>query len=561
MNVAVDSEKKRFKVSFKKLKKIKKRWIVLGVAAVLLLSFFLRPGGSAAADSRYRVVPVERRDITVSVNAASTASPLDSYAVLALVKGDVLEAPFEEGDVIQADAVLYEIDNKDADSVIRQSENALVSAQTGLEQSRLALENAQRSLGSTADLYSDMTFKSRCAGKVTKLYYKAGDTVAAGMVVAEVVDSATMILEVPFHAQNAANLTVGQSATVTVSATGDVLFGAVTEVSGAELVGVGGILTRQVSISVTNPGGLTETHTGTAVVGDYACSGPGRFVNNAAKTILARASGDIRTVHVKEGDLVSDGQAIMTLDTKDVDKQLSSAQNAVKNAELTVSSAEKSLENAEKGLLDANDSLDNYVIKSPIAGTVVEKNFKVGDTIDATSATTVMAVVYDLSALEVVLSIDELDISKIQIGQNVTITADALPGETYTGVVKRIGINGMASGGVTSYPVTVRITDFGRLLPGMNVTADIQIENAKNLLTIPLAAVSRGNTVLVADPAAKGDTDDGVPAGYRRIVVTLGRSDDEYIEVVSGLAETDSVAIDTSITTLMDMMTMTGPQG
>ncbi len=74
------------------------------------------------------------------------------------------------------------------------------------------------------------------------------------------------------------------------------------------------------------------------------------------------------------------------------------------------------------------------------------------------------------------------------------------------------------------------ITDIGELKPGMNVTADIQIENLEEVLTIPLSAVSRGNTVIIKDEESKGDEEDGIQKGYRRVEVELGSNDDNYVE-------------------------------
>ena len=202
----------------------------------------------------------------------------------------------------------------------------------------------------------------------------------------------------------------------------------------------------------------------------------------------------------------------------------------MKNAELALENTKNSYESMKKNLEDAQEMLEDYSITSPISGTVIEKNFKVGDTIDATTSATVMAVVYDMSALEVELQVDELDISKIKVGQEVEITVDALDGAVFNGSVSRVGIDGIVAAGVTSFPVTVMITDIGELKPGMNVTADIQIENLEEVLTIPLSAVSRGNTVIIKDEESKGDEEDGIQKGYRRVEVELGSNDDNYVE-------------------------------
>ena len=79
---------------------------------------------------------------------------------------------------------------------------------------------------------------------------------------------------------------------------------------------------------------------------------------------------------------------------------------------------------------------------------------------------------------------------------------DAVEGQTFTGVVDNVSINGTTAGGATSYPVTILIKDYGDLKPGMNVSATIEGDRVPNALCIPVDAVNRGNTVTVPGPGA-----------------------------------------------------------
>ena len=180
---------------------------------------------------------------------------------------------------------------------------------------------------------------------------------------------------------------------------------------------------------------------------------------------------------------------------------------------------------------------------------------------DTASGAKVMAVIYDMSYLTLTLDIDELDIGSIKVGQKVSIEAEALPGKTFAGYVDRVGVNGTVAAGVTTYPVSVIVEDYQDLLPGMNVTAEVIIEEAGGVLCVPISAVSRGNTVLVVDHESKGDTANGVPVGYRQVEVTTGRSTDEYIEILSGISEGDEVGVSTATTSLMEQMMMGGGGG
>lgn len=145
------------------------------------------------------------------------------------------------------------------------------------------------------------------------------------------------------------------------------------------------------------------------------------------------------------------------------------------------------------------------------------------------------------------LSVDELDISSIAVGQQVSVTADAVEGTVYQGVVTKVSVAGTSSGSATTYPVTIRIDETDGLLPGMNVDASITLNSAEDVLAIPSAALNRGNTVLVTadSPSAANGTLSEVTGTegeeYYSVTVEVGTSDSSYLEITSGLQEGDTV--------------------
>lgn len=174
---------------------------------------------------------------------------------------------------------------------------------------------------------------------------------------------------------------------------------------------------------------------------------------------------------------------------------------------------------------------------------MVTKTAKVGDKIEGGSTGT-LCTIYDLSYLEMTMAIDELDIGQVAVGQSVRITADAVPDQTYSGTVTKVSVAGTTSGGITTYPVTVRIDETDGLRPGMNVDAEIVIESRDNVLAVPSGAVNRGDTVLVTadSPSAANALDREAPEGYVYVQIGTGVDDDSYVEITSGLQEGDTVA-------------------
>ena len=140
--------------------------------------------------------------------------------------------------------------------------------------------------------------------------------------------------------------------------------------------------------------------------------------------------------------------------------------------------------------------------------------------------------------------------------QTLSNKVDNIITQTFEGVVDKVSINGTTTNGFTNYPVTIIIEDYGDLKPGMNVSAEIIGEEIPNALCIPVDAVERGNTVTVPGPGALSE--DGLSVvdvtKLETKEVTLGRSDDEYVEVTGGLEAGDVVLIRNQASTLMDMM-------
>ena len=491
-----------------------RRIVILAVVALGAYWFFLRPKQSGApVMGQYTPDTVQRRSLTTAVSGTGTVTPIESYYLKPLVTGEVLEAPFEVGDRVEKGDVLYRLDAKDAEMSIQQAE--------------LTVRQAQKSYD---DLAANLTVRAGGAGVVQKVLVQRGDLVSPGTPIAEIADTSNLTVVLPFHSADAQGIAPGQSAQVTVAGTLETLPGTVESVSTADLVGTGGALVRHVKVRVSTPGALTSANSATAQVGDIACAGGANFEEALRQTVVAQASGEVTGVSVTAGSAVSAGSTLVSLGG-------TAAQSSLEDLSIA-------LENARLSLQRAQDALENYTITAPISGTVIEKNVKAGDNVNNIESGS-LAVIYDLSYLKLEMNISELDLSKVKGGQRVDITADAIPGEVFEGRVDRVSINGTTTNGFTTYPATILLEDYGGLNPGMNVSADIVVEQVENALSIPAAAVQRGDTVLV--PLEGCLSPDGAtvidPTRTEERTVTLGGGDGEYVEITSGLNEGDAVLV------------------
>lgn len=500
-----------------------RRWIVLCVLAVAVIgggtAFLSRTRAKAAkAETTYTTASVEKRSITNALTGSGTLQPADSYTVTTLVSGEVLSDTFEEGDIVEKDQLLYTIDSSDVSTTETQ-------AQTNYTQ-------ALKAKYPMADI----------SGTVSEVYVSNGDAVSAGTELCRISASNDLTIDFQFSYAKDGDFYVGQPAKIYLNGYAGYIDGTVAQIGSSSVANGTGMKMTTVRVKAANPGLVSGDCTASAVVGNYTSYGQTTVKVGTGSTITASASGKVSGLTLIPGDSVSSGQRICTITGDSVDNQF---------------------QNAKASLENAQDRLDDYMVTSPITGTVVEKTVKAGDNVGTGSnSNNTLCIIYDLTYLEMTLNIDELDIDNVEVGQTVNVTSDAKEGQTFTGVVTKVSVVGTTSGGTTTYPVTVRIDNTDGLRPGMNVDAEIVLSSADGVLAIPSLAVNRGDTVLVTSdsPSAVNALEQEAPEGYAYVQVTTGVSDDSYIEITSGLQEGDTVAYLRTASSGSDMM-MSGMPG
>ena len=408
--------------------------------------------------------------------------------------------------------LLFALNSSDA-------QNNVDRAEISVAQAKMAYQQAKEALNSVASI----------SGTIQELYVHNGDSVNAGAQIAKITSSMDLSIDFLFPYASPTDFYVGQAATVYIGNYDAPVSGTVDSVSNSTSITSNGLSAVSVRVKLANPGAVSDSFTASARIGNYASYGQTPINLGGATIVYAGASGTIQGLNKLAGSTVKQGETLCTVESEN-------ARDQIKNAKLN-------LENAQLAASMAADSLNDYNIDSQITGTVIEKNFKVGDKVEGMNSGS-LAVIYDMSYLKLEMAVDELDIGKVAVGQTVEITADAVEGQTYTGVVTKVSVAGTTTGGITTYPVTVRIDEADGLLPGMNVDAEIVLEQESGVLAVPSAAVNRGNTVLITadSPSAVNALDQEAPEGYVYVEVEVGISDESYTQILSGLQEGDKVA-------------------
>ena len=624
--IGYDKQNKKFFIGkFKIGKKLLIIILVIAILAGICSGLIIKSKNNSAVKVMYTDSPVERRTITNTITGSSSIEPNDSYNVTTIKSGDITSDTFKEGDVVKKGDKLYQFEDSDAQNSLSTAKNALAKAQQAyvdavkqkaqtVSSNNIGTKSAQnavtKALNSLNDTKNNQYIQSNSAGKVKELSVKEGDHINAGAAVATLYDDSYMKLRIPFNEVDAESIQTGAAATVSVIGSGDTIYGTVKEKSSSAVSTDAHAKVVYVTVEVTNPGALTTNDYGSAEINGVACANTAQFEYVSEGTITSTASGTLENLNIAVGDSVYSGQKVGYVKYDNQNSTMSNAQLSYNDAVLalekqvlqndtfsqdsSIKNAQLALDDAELGIEKAQDAVDDYVVEAPIEGTVVKKNSKAGDTIDSSNATDPLCVIYDLSSVKFSIDVDETEIALVKTGQKATVTADAVEGE-FEGVVTKVPVDGVNENGVTTYTIEIQIENYGDLLPGMNVDAEIVVEEADNVIAVPVNSVNRGNIVFVKDdgtthendvtdiikgnkdksgktddnkddkpqssgiPVVSGDTPNGdksdknsaakesvptnidVPDGYRAIQVETGINDTDYIEIKSGLTEKDQV--------------------
>ena len=512
------AKRRKRKKTAKRIIRIVLILLIIAVAAFFAYNRYFKKETVVRTVS-YTYANVERRNIVEELSGSGTLESADSYTLSTRVGGDILSDTFAEGDTVKEGDVLYVLDSSEMDEKLERAEKSLATAK----------EKYEEKLADRANL----NIVAPIGGVVSGLNVNEGDSLRDGTQVLKITAIDTLILTEYYSTEYMDSIKVGMSANVSISSQMLSLSGKVTKVSPLTRTSETGVVCFPVTIEVKNPGSLTVGTLATAFVDDMypTITSTVGLEASATKTVSAKVNGDINELNVSNGDVVKEGMILLSLSGDDLEDEIESAYDSVEDAQL-------SLDNIY-------ESIDNYTLTAPIDGTVVRKVLKAGETAESGAT---LCMIYDLSYLTVTLAIDELDIKKLSVGQRATVTADAMEGYVFEGRVTRVGVNGTTSGGVTTYPVDIRIDKTDGLLPGMNVDIVIAVREAIDVLAVPVDAVQRNNRVAVKN--ADGTTGEGAPEGCSYVTVEIGMADEDYVEIVSGLNDGDTVAyVSRSITT------------
>ncbi|MBL9004250.1 MAG: efflux RND transporter periplasmic adaptor subunit [Myxococcales bacterium] len=311
--------------------------------------------------------------------------------------------------------------------------------------------------------------------------------------------------------------------------------------------------------------------------------------------VRSKVAGQVDKIFIEEGMAVKQGQLLLSLDPtefqrsvvrarQDVDKAAAAvelaqlmldrrkqaladravAQVEVETAQNDLKTRKILLDQAKESLSVAEDQLRYSRIISPLDGTVIQRNIRIGETVVPGTMATFdersLMVVADMSTLIAKADLNQIDVAKVKLDQAVTLTLDALPGKTFKARVTKIAPASVLPKGkdVEVFPVeaTLEPGALSEIRPGMTADIKIHVETKKNVLKLPIEAVikEKGQTYVNCIAAGESNSGASVTSGLgagmgkkgpntKRVDVQVGARNDREQEILSGVKENDEVLI------------------
>ena len=271
---------------------------------------------------------------------------------------------------------------------------------------------------------------------------------------------------------------------------------------------------------------------------DYSANGT--FIPKQESNQSSEIAGRIVSVFVKEGSRVGAGQVLATIKRDAIEVDVTQAQNNLQNAiadnqryenafktggvtKQQLDNSRLQLKNMQAAVRAQGVKINDTSIRAGISGTINKKMVEPGMVV---APGTALFEIVNINSLKLSVLVDESQIGRIQLGQNVSINVNVLPEESFSGRITFIAPKSDAS---LNFPVEIEVQNRGNLKAGMYATALFKTNNGaetQNMLTVPAEAfangVSSGQIFVVENGTAK------------MITVKTGKVYGDKVQIISG---------------------------
>ena len=472
--------------------------------------------------------------LSTVIEGTGTTMPADSVTYTTASTTEITGVYVSAGDTVEAGDLLYIQDDSELDEEIEEYQDELTELQN-------TLSDASDQLSELNERLADLKVTAPFSGRITDVTVWTGDTVGSGTKLATLVDDSKMTLTQYFSYAYEDQVYVGMKAGVSIASLMTTLDGTVTEIKKVDRVTAEGTRCFAVTVTLDNPGALTEGMSGAGYLltdgGEKLYPAvEGTLEPYASEDITATESGKLTAVNVDDYETVTAGTTLFVIDGSDLEDQVETTQRSITQTQ------EKITQTQEK-ITEAEEKRSDYQVTAEIGGKIIMVGVQEGESPRQAGQTAVT--LYNLDAMTITANIDELDIDNITMGMEVDITQSGAESDThYTGTVTAISYEATNTNGVAYFPITITIPSEGALSAGVNVSYTITVGDESEGVLAPIAALkstSEGTCLFVkADtrPDNAVDLEEGVvPDGFYAVPVETGVSNSQYVRILSGVEE------------------------
>ena len=484
---------------------------------------------NTGATTRYVLSKVTKGTIISSVTDSGQVSAFNQININPTVSGALTSVNVSPGDKVTAGQTLFIIDNTTVQKAVRDAEINLQNANLALQ--KLELQNSDINLSTASTKAYNDGFNA-----VTSTFYDLNSTLTGiNNILAKgnLSDSAVRASgDTALNYEQSATLAYYKAETAFQKNNSDYvkLNNASPNADIENIIGETYDTTKLLATAIKSTENLV----------DYMAQDSSN--SSSFTSYQTTLSAYINTINTDSANLLS------------AETNISSAKEAFPSNDLSTQSAEISIKQAQNSLSDAQQNLSYYYIKAPFDGIIASVPVIKGA--NASSGTTLATIITSKDLATVTLS--EIDVAKITLGDQATLTFNAIPNLTIAGQVAEIDSVGTVSQGVVNYNVQISFdaTNDGGIKPGMSVNAAIITNVKQNVLMVPNAAIKTQGGVsyvqtfsapLPAPVAGVQGSPSATPPKSQ--IVTTGISNDTFTEIVSGLNEGDEIVTKTIAST------------
>ncbi len=538
------------------LNKIKKNFVIFIVILTIGISYFSYIKFFKNRNAvNYLTEKVKKGNIVVSISGTGQVSALDQIDIKSKISSQVLYINVKEGQIVSKRKLLIQLDDSDAKRAVQDAEIALESARINLEKllkptDELTILQAENALKSAQEA------KQRADKTLEELYDKSFNVIAntfldLPLIMSDLndilfnkdffnsqwnLDYYTDILKK--YDPNAKEFRDNvyykyQLAKVSYDKNFE-SYKSITRYSNStqivSLVDETYETAKKISESLKNTSNLIQLYKDKLKENDLKIDPITDSHLSLLNSYLNKVNSYLASILDIKNSLQNSLNEISNLERSIREKEEYLEKLKKGPDELDILSAKLNVKQKENELQDAKERLIDYQILAPFDGVVAKINVKKGDIISA--HTPLVTLITNQKIVEV--SLNEIDASKVKVGNKAILTFDALPDLKITGKVYHIDLVGTENQGVVSYGVKILLDENSeKIKPGMSVNVEIIVDSKENVLLVPNSTLkSQRNNYFV----------EVIQNGKPQVKeVKIGLSNDEVTEIISGLKEGDIV--------------------